>query len=105
MSDEPQAPRLTVDREAIFAHLNAAYQRRTPVAIWTALADIPVMLIEIGQLAQLLSRARRDFANLLAAARTALDAARDGEPDPLSYLRDEVAAHGAWPPADDGTGR
>ena len=105
MSDEPQAPRLTVDREAIFAHLNAAHQRRTPVAIWTAIADIPVMLIEIGRLAQLLTRARWDFANLLAAARATLDAERDGEPDPMFYMRDEVAAHVAWPPADDWTGR
>lgn len=105
MSDEPQAPRLTVDREAIFAHLNAAYQRRTPVTIWTALADIPVMLIEIGRLAQLLTRARWDFADLLAAARATLEAASDGEPDPLSYLRDQVAEHRPWPPADDGIGR
>jgi hypothetical protein len=31
--------------------LHAAQHRRTPVAIWTAVADIPVMLAEIRRLA------------------------------------------------------
>ena len=105
MTNEPHVPRTTVDREAIFAHLQVAHQRKTPVAIWTAVADIPVMLTEIGRLSQLLTHARWDFANLLAAARATLDAERDGEPDPLSYLRDQVAEHRPWSPADDGIGK
>jgi MoxR-like ATPase len=105
MTDQPHIPRPTVDQEAITAHLHAAQDRRTPVAIWTALGDIPVMLGEIQRLAALLSRTRWDFADLLAAARATLDADRDGEPDPLAYLRDQVAEHRPWPPADAGAGR
>ncbi|HZO65988.1 MAG TPA: hypothetical protein VFB74_13370 [Kribbellaceae bacterium] len=104
MTDEPHIPRPTIDREAILIHLHAAHQRLTAVAIWTAIADIPVLLAEIQRLDALLSRARWDFADLLAAARATLDADRDGEPDPLVYLRDEVSAHRPWPPAD-GDGR
>ena len=39
-----------------------------------------------------LAQARRAYANLLAAARCAVAAAEDGEPDPLYYLRDELSA-------------
>ena len=104
MTEEPHIPRPTIDQEAIVTHLHAARHRLTPVAIWTAIADIPVMLAEIQRLYSLLSRARWDFADLLAAARATLDADRDGEADPLAYLRDEVSTHRPWPPADDGLG-
>ncbi|HZO65631.1 MAG TPA: hypothetical protein VFB74_11560 [Kribbellaceae bacterium] len=104
MTAQPHIPRPSIDREAILTHLHAAQHRRTPVAIWTAIEDIPVLLAEIQRLDALLSRARWDFADLLAAGRATLDADRDGEPDPLSYLRDEVSAHRPWPPAD-GDGR
>ncbi|MEC3994476.1 hypothetical protein VSR01_13420 [Actinacidiphila sp. DG2A-62] len=86
------APRPTLDKEAVSHHLATAVRRRTPTALWTALMDIPVLLAEHGRLSSLLTEARRDAANLLAAARATLHAQR-GEPDPLSYLRDEVAAH------------
>jgi hypothetical protein len=59
-----------------------------------------MMLAEIERLASLLSRARWDFADLLAAARATLDAHHDGEPDPLGYLRDQVAEHRPWTPND-----
>ena len=97
MTPTPNTPRTTLDKEAVRDHFRTALQRRTPIAIWTALADIPVLLAEIGRLASLLAWARTEFANLLAAARATLAAHRDGEPDPLSYLRDEVAAHGPLP--------
>jgi hypothetical protein len=58
----------------------------------TALADNGPLAAEVAQLTAELSAARLDRANLLAAARAVLSAARDGEPDPLSYLRDELAA-------------
>lgn len=103
MTDEPHIPRPTIDREAILTHLHAAQHRLTPVAIWTAIADIPVMLAEIHRL-YALSRARWDLADLLAAARATLGAERDGEDNPLAYLRDEVSTHRPWPPADDGHG-
>jgi hypothetical protein len=42
------------------------------------------------------------YANLLAAARAALSAEHDGEPDPMWYLRDELRATGHLPPGLDG---
>lgn len=95
---EPFATDTTIDLEAIANHLRAAHERPAPVNLWTAVADIPVMLAELQRSASLLSRARLDFANLLAAARAALGAERDGEPDPFGYLRDEVAEHRPWTP-------
>jgi hypothetical protein len=38
------------------------------------------------------------YANLLAASRATIAAHHDGEPDPLGYLHDELAAHGQLPP-------
>jgi hypothetical protein len=102
MTNEARIPRPTIDQEAVLAHLHAARRRPTPVAVWTAVADIPVMLAEIDRLARLLSRTRWDFADLLAAARATLAAVDDGEPDPLSYLRDAVGEHRDWNPPDEG---
>lgn len=96
MTNQPRTPRPTVDTEAVLSHLHAAQDRPTPVAVWTAIADIPILLAEIDRLVRLLSRARWDFADLLAAARATLAAERDDEPDPLAYLRDGVAEHRAW---------
>ena len=87
------APRSTLDKEAVAQHFTAAVRRRTPAALWTALMDIPVLLAENERLTSLLTAARTEYANLLAAARATIHADDDGEPDPLSYLRDEVAAH------------
>jgi hypothetical protein len=70
--------------------------------MWTAVADIPVMLAEIERLSRLLSRTRWDFTDLLAAARATLNADHDGETDPLGYLRDAVAEHRAWSQPTDG---
>jgi len=85
--------RTTLDKEAVSHHFTTAMRRRTPTALWTALMDIPVLLAEHRRQSSLLTTARAEFANLLAAARAAIHAHEDGEPDPLSYLRDEVAAH------------
>jgi hypothetical protein len=102
MTNEQNIPRPTIDPEAVLTHLRAARRQPTPVAIRTAVADIPVLLTEIERLSRLLSRTRWDFADLLAAARAALNADHDGEADPFSYLRDAVAEHRAWTPPDDG---
>jgi len=63
------------------------------------LADIARLLSEISSLHSQLAAARLKAANLEAAIRAALSAHSDGEPDPLSYLRDEIeypgGAHGA----------
>ncbi|GIF01798.1 hypothetical protein [Paractinoplanes rishiriensis] len=102
MTNQPRIPRLTIDTEAVLIHLHAARQRPTPTAVWTALADILVLLAEIDRLARLLSRTRWDFADLLAAARATLAADHDGESDPLTYLRDAVAEYRDWIPPTDG---
>lgn len=102
MTSEIHIPRPTADLEAISAHLNAAYQRLTPVEIWTAIADIPVMLAELERLTRLLTHARWDLADMLAAGRATLSADRDGETDPLAYLRDAVADLQPWTPREDG---
>ena len=41
---------------------------------------------------------RADYANLLAAARATLTATIDGDPNPLAYLVDELAAQDQLPP-------
>jgi hypothetical protein len=85
-----EAPKPTVDRDAVRAHITAAVTRGTRMALWTAVADLPVLLAEIERQAALLTSARTEFANLLAAAKASLAAAQDGDTDALSYLRDEV---------------
>ena len=102
MTNQPHIPRLTVDQEAVHTHLHAVRRRPTPAAVWTAIADIPVLLAEVDRLTRLLSRTRWDFADLLAAARATLASDQDGEPDPLTYLSDAVAEHRTWTPPDDG---
>ena len=89
----PYAPRPTVDLEAVRTHFHNALRYRTPTALWTALADIPVLLVELERVLDLLTRARTEFANVLAAARATLAAVAESETDPLVYLRDEVAEH------------
>ena len=88
-----QAPLPTLDQEAVRTHFRVALRYRTPIAMWTAIADVPVLLAELDRALTLLTRARTDTANLLAAARATLAAADDNERDPLTYLRDEVAVH------------
>ena len=56
-----------------------------------ALDDVPALGVIVARLTAELAGARMDCANLQAAMRTALAAHADGEPDPLSYLRDELA--------------
>ncbi|MEV4112395.1 hypothetical protein [Nonomuraea sp. NPDC049695] len=58
--------------------------------VTAALQDTPVLVAEIMRLRTEISRNRLSRSNLIAAMRAALHADRDGEPDPLSYLRDEL---------------
>ena len=60
-----------------------------------ALADLPAALADLGRARAELEAVRLDRANLLAAIRATLSADAEGEPDPLSYLRDELDAAGA----------
>jgi hypothetical protein len=72
-------------------------------AIAAALDDIPGLCRDVQQLRALVALASRDHANLIAAARCSLIADREGEPDPLWYLRDELAERGQSPRPDGGT--
>jgi len=61
------------------------------------LSDVPVLISEIICLRREISVRGLERANLAAAARAtlaALAAGRSAEPDPLWYLRDELAAQG-----------
>jgi hypothetical protein len=64
------------------------------------LSDVPVLIAEIIRLRREISARRLERANLAAAARATLAAGRDTEPDPLWYLRDELAAQGLLPEDD-----
>jgi hypothetical protein len=72
---------------------------RTPAGRNTtnALALIPVMTSQLKRLRDHLARTLTDLGNLTAAARATLGAQRDGETDPLYYLRDELQAQGQLP--------
>jgi hypothetical protein len=81
----------------------AGFSRSLPTLteIWhylgAALADTSRLIIEVLRQRSDLAGVRLDRANLLAAIRATLAAARDGEADPLTYLRDELADRPADP--------
>jgi hypothetical protein len=93
-----QKPYSLVNLEAVRNHFHQACQSRTPVRLWHAVADTPVLLAELSRLRSLLALVRAMHANLLAAARATIAATRDGEADPMYYLRDELDAHDQLPP-------
>lgn len=78
----------------ILTGFSAAAPTLAPVwqAIRSALADASDLAAEITRLSAELAAARLGRANALAAMRATLAADSDGEPDPLSYLRDELQA-------------
>ena len=79
-------------------HMIAGFSAEMPMLadFWrhldTALADNLTLCAEITRLNAELAATRLDRANLAAAMRAAIAAHADGEPDPLYYLRDELAA-------------
>jgi hypothetical protein len=97
-------PYVSVDLQEIQARNTAAHSiingfaEATPMLadIWRyledALNDVSALAAEVTRLAGELHSARLDRANLLAAARATIAADQEREPDPLSYLRDELAA-------------
>lgn len=93
-----RTPKPTVDMEAVRTHLHTALRKHTTDALWDAVVDIPVLLAELDRVLWIETRARFEFANLLAAARAALAAADSNETDPLYLLRDEVSLHRALTP-------
>ena len=97
-------PHSRIDLEQITArnqtarHMIAGFSAEMPVLadFWrhldTALADNLTLSAEVARLNAELAATRLDRANLLAAMRATIAAHADGEPDPLSYLRDELNA-------------
>lgn len=59
-----------------------------------ALSDIPLLAQETSRLRDWLIACRIDRANLAAAGRATITAHRSGDPDPFSYLDDELLAQG-----------
>ena len=57
-----------------------------------ALTDARDLAAEVTRLSVELAAARLWHANALAAMRATIGAQRDGEPDPLYYIRDELSA-------------
>jgi hypothetical protein len=95
--------REVINRNDAARHIVAGFSAEMPTLaeIWRyvegALDDTLILTDEITRLTAELRSARLDHANLLAAVRAALSAVREGEPDPLSYLRDELTATGQAP--------
>jgi hypothetical protein len=81
----------------------AGFAATTPIlsSLWQqldqALADVPALGTVIVRLTAKLAGSRLDRANLIAAMRAAIAADKDGESDPLSYLRDELEGRQAFP--------
>src|SRR6266567_1862311 len=102
----PNAPAQRIGLTEVDARASDA--RRTITQIWLAspthsgpcrqvsesLADIPALTSEITRLCDDLTTIRLLRANLAAAGKASIAADRSGEADPLSYLRDELAAQG-----------
>jgi hypothetical protein len=90
-------PEVTTRNRAALVIVSALAAEK-PARIWQyltdALADTPALTAEICNLRAQVADERLDRANLAAAALAAISAHRDGEADPLSYLRDELAAQG-----------
>jgi len=103
----PHTPRLMVDLDAASTRYRAALTAPTDgllAALAGCAADVPALVSEVDRLFALLLQARRRYADLAAAARATLAAAADGEPDPLAYLRDELADPAPWTGAGAGRG-
>jgi hypothetical protein len=91
--NQPHTPRLQIDIDEIlagtaFAAAHICDECQVPVTI--LIIDIKRLIEEISRLQAALVGERLISANLRAAIRAALGAEADGEPDPLTYLRDEM---------------
>jgi hypothetical protein len=107
MKPHDSAVVVRLDLDAVRLRHHFAVGGSTTAAMSTGLmasvADVPQLVSEVDRLGALVLEARLAYANLRAAARAALSAARDGEPDPFAYLIDEL--HGEWPTLPDDQSR
>jgi hypothetical protein len=89
-----------ISRNSHARHIVAGFSGATPILadFWQhinqSLSDVPILTTEINRLNGQLRAIRLERANLAAAGRAALAASRDGDPNPLSFLRAELAAQG-----------
>lgn len=90
-----------VDARADTAHhiiIGFALAIPTLADLWqqidNSLSDISALITALSTQHAALTTCRLSRANLAAAGRASLAAWRSAEPDPLSYLRDELAAQG-----------
>src|SRR5580704_11170525 len=87
-----------MSRNQIARDIVSGFASATPTlsAAWdqirAALADVRDLATEVTRLSAELAVARLWHANALAAMRATIGAQRDGEPDPLYYIRDELSA-------------
>jgi len=92
-------PQLFIDGDAIIARLetlaSAELCPRCARVIDPVARDTIQLFREVIRLHEALIDTRLESANRLAAMRAALHAARDGEADPLAYLRDELPGDGS----------
>jgi hypothetical protein len=90
-------PQLHVDVDAINSRLadlaTTKKCKKCKIPVTRTAADIANLLIQVTSLYQALIQARLEAANLRAAIYAALGAAEDGDPDPLGYLKDEIAEY------------
>jgi hypothetical protein len=86
-------PCLHIDTGEILAHVADARTAECGAGTAALIADVAGLLAEVTWLYRSLICTRRQAANLEAAIRAALRAHHEGEIDPLSYLRDELAEH------------
>lgn len=100
--NEHLTPRLLINPAAVAYRLETLDSTRLcdscRAAIIPVTADMVAVLIEAIRLHDALTVARLESANRLAAMQAAVHAGRDGEADPLAYLRDELPAgdEGGW---------
>ena len=103
--------REVMTRNTAARHIVAGFAAAMPAMseVWrtldSALADAGDLAADVVRLSAELAAVRLHRANLLAAMRAALGAQRDGEPDPLSYLRDELETPQNGPEAHGGGNR
>jgi len=103
--DQPHIPPLQIDLDVILSTLALELSRvricdQCQHCVPSLINDLAHLVSEITRLHTAFIDERLISANLRAAIRAALGADRDGEADPLGYLRDEITpntgdAHGA----------